>query len=294
VGADSTLANRDLKTLRQELDMKFLICAVEREQEVVIPGGDFIIMPEDKIYIIAGKADIVQFFKKIGLYRTRSKNIMIIGGSKITYYLAKKLLEENSEVKIIEVDENRAHELSEVLPKATVIIGNGSDQNLLFEEGIKKMDAVVTLTGLDEENIVISLLAKKLRVPKVITKVSHFDHPEILESIGLETVIAPKSFTAYKILRYIRSLAESDNKVLTLYKFVNDKAEAAEFRIEKDSKYTEVKLKDLLLKENAIIACIKRGEEIIIPGGEDWIQAGDNVIVISAGKYIRNFEEIFR
>ena len=176
VGADSTLANRDLKTLRQELDMKFLICAVEREQEVVIPGGDFIIMPEDKIYIIAGKADIVQFFKKIGLYRTRSKNIMIIGGSKITYYLAKKLLEENSEVKIIEVDENRAHELSEVLPKATVIIGNGSDQNLLFEEGIKKMDAVVTLTGLDEENIVISLLAKKLRVPKVITKVSHFDH----------------------------------------------------------------------------------------------------------------------
>ena len=117
---------------------------------------------------------------------------------------------------------------------------------------------------------------------------------EILESIGLETVIAPKSFTAYKILRYIRSLAESDNTVLTLYKFVNDKAEAAEFRIEKDSKYTEVKLKDLLLKENAIIACIKRGEEIIIPGGEDWIQAGDNVIVISAGKYIRNFEEIFR
>jgi trk system potassium uptake protein TrkA len=294
VRADSVLANKPLKDIRHDLGIKFLICAVERKGEIAIPGGDFIVKPEDKLYVIAEKNDIVQFFKKIGLYKARSRNVMIIGGSKITYYLAKQLLDEKTGVKIIEVDERRAHELSAALPEAAVIVGNGSNQTLLFEEGIEKMDAVVTLTGLDEENIVISLLAEKVKVPKVITKISHFENPDILENIGLETVIAPKSFTAYKILRYIRSLSDADNKVITLYKFFHDKAEAAEFFIEKESKYTGVQLKDLRLKGNTIIACIKRGNQIIIPGGEDAIQSGDSVIVISANKYIKNFEEIFR
>jgi trk system potassium uptake protein TrkA len=218
---------------------------------------------------------------------------MVIGGSKISYYLTKQLLEAKAEVKIIEVDEMRAHDLSAAFPDATIIVGNGSNQTLLFEEGIQKMDAVVTLTGLDEENIVISLLSKKLNVPKVITKINHFAYPEILESIGLETIISPKSFTAYNILRYVRSLANTNNKVENLYKFVNDKVEAVEFHIEKESKYTNVKLKNLKLKENTIIACIKRNEQIIIPTGEDYIQAGDNVIVICAGRIIKHFEEIF-
>lgn len=294
VSEGSILENKDLKTIRKELQTTFLICVVERNKEVTIPGGDFVIKAHDKVYIIAEKEEIVQFFKKIGLYKTRSKSIMIIGGSKITYYLAKQLLEENSEVKIIEVDDKRAHELSEALPGATVIVGDGSNQALLFEEGIQKMDAVVTLTGMDEENIVVSLLSEKLNVPKVITKISHFTYPEILENIGLGTIIMPKAFTAYIILRHIRSLANTTNKVETLYKFVNDKVEAVEFYIEKESKYTNVKLKNLKLKENTIIACIKRNDQIIIPGGEDHIQAGDNVIVICAGKLLKNFEEIFR
>ena len=293
VSSDSVLVDKDLATLRQELKTKFLICAVERNQDVIIPTGNFVVKAEDKLYVIAGKAEIVQFFKKIGLYKARSKNIMVIGGSKISYYLTKQLLEAKAEVKIIEVDEMRAHDLSAAFPDATIIVGNGSNQTLLFEEGIQKMDAVVTLTGLDEENIVISLLSKKLNVPKVITKINHFAYPEILESIGLETIISPKSFTAYNILRYVRSLANTNNKVENLYKFVNDKVEAVEFHIEKESKYTNVKLKNLKLKENTIIACIKRNEQIIIPTGEDYIQAGDNVIVICAGRIIKHFEEIF-
>jgi trk system potassium uptake protein TrkA len=292
---DSILVNKSLADLRRELQIIFLICAVERSGEVYIPSGDFIIQSKDKLYVTASKADITQFFKKIGLYRSRSKNIMIIGGSKITYYLAKQLIESNSKVKIIEVDEKRAYELSEALPDAVVIAGDGSNKTLLFEEGIETMDAVVTLTGLDEENIVISLLSEKLKVPKVITKVNRFAYHDILESIGLGTVISPKALTAYIILRYVRSLENSMNsKFETLYKLVNDQVEAAEFHISNETNYTNIKFKDLKLKENILIACIIRNNQVIIPRGEDYILPKDNVIVVTAGRILTDFEEIFK
>ncbi|MDD4001113.1 MAG: Trk system potassium transporter TrkA [Bacilli bacterium] len=295
VAEDSCLVGKSLSTLRVELQITFLICAVERDKEVFIPTGNFQIQANDKIYITASKSDIFRFFKKLGLYKSRSKNIMIIGGSKITYYLSKQLLESNANVKIIEVEEKRAHELSELLPNATIIIGDGSNQSLLYEEGIEKMDAVVTLTGLDEENILISLLSEKLKVPKVITKVAHDPYHDIIESIGLGTVISPKILTASIILRYVRSLANTiDSSVETLYKLVNGKVEAAEFHVSKETAYTNLKLKDLKLKENILIACIIRKNQVIIPSGVDNILPNDNVIVVTVGRLLTDLEDIFR
>lgn len=295
VAEDSLLANKNLSQLRKELGITFLICAVERDGHVYIPTGNFIVQPRDRLYVTASREDIALFFKKIGLYKDRSRKIMIIGGGKITYYLAKQLLESKAEVKIIEMDEKRARELSETLPEAIVIAADGSNQDILIEEGLNKSDALVTLTGLDEENIIISLFAEKMKVPKVITKVNHYAYHDILESIGLETIISPKSLTAYTILRYVRSLENTMNsQVQTLYKMVNDRVEAAEFYIANETEYTDILFRDLKLKDNILIASIIRDGVVIIPGGDEVLKAKDSVVVVTTNRYLTALEDIFR
>lgn len=292
---DSLLAGKSLSQLRKELGITFLICAVERDGNVYIPTGNFMLQTKDRIYVTASKEYIAQFFKKIGLYKNRSRNIIIIGGGKITYYLAKQLLESKANVKIIEVDDKRARELSETLPDATIIAADGSNQDILIEEGLKNSDALVTLTGLDEENIIISLFAEKMKVPKVITKVNHYAYRDILESIGLETIISPKSLTAYTILRYVRSLENTLNsQVQTLYKMVNDRVEAAEFYITNETDYTNIYFRDLHLKDNILIASIIRDNKVIIPSGEDFLKAKDSVVVVTTNRYLTTLEDIFR
>jgi trk system potassium uptake protein TrkA len=295
IAENSRIANKSLSQIRKEMQITFLICAVERDSKVYIPDGNFIIQEKDKIYVTASRTDITLFFKQLGLYLNRARNVIIVGGSKITYYLAKQLLDSKSEVKIIEVDQRRAVEFSELLPNAKIIAGDGSNQDLLIEEGIEKADALVTLTGFDEENIIISLFAEKLKVPRVITKVNRDAYHDILGSIGLESIISPKSLTAYQILRYVRSLENTmHSQVQTLYKLVNDQVEAVEFYINNETEYTNIKFKDLKLPRNTLIASIIRDKKVIIPNGEDCLKAKDSVVIVTMDRHLRALEDIFR
>jgi trk system potassium uptake protein TrkA len=197
-------------------------------------------------------------------------------------------------VKIIEVNYDTCELLCELLPKATIIHGDATDHNLLIEEGIEKADAVVALTGMDEENIIMSLYAKMKGVSKVVAKINEDSRVQMVERLGIESIVSAKSVTADAILSYVRARqnsAENEN-VETMYKFVNGRVEAAEFLIKKESKYTNVPLKNLRLKKNNLIACIVRKGKIIIPGGNDHMEIGDSVIVVTMQEKLNALRDI--
>ena len=294
VPANSMLVGKTLSAINQELAVRFLVCAVVRAGEVYIPSGNFILMENDNIHITAAKPEIGKFFRKLKILRQRAKKIMIIGGSRITYYLARQLSESRVDVKIIEMDQVRAHELGEQFPDAVVINGDGTNQELLLEEGIQAVDALVTLTGNDEENIIASLYAKTINVPKVITKVNRISYYNILEKLDLGTIISPKAITANQILRYVRSLSNSiTSQVKTLYKLVNNQVEAAEFYISQETNYTGIKFRNLALRNNILIACIIRDKAVIIPHGDDFLQVGDSAIIVTTQK-LKDLEDILK
>lgn len=291
---NSFFIGKTLSSIRTELKIRFLICAVERDGHVYIPDGNFMIQAKDKVYMTASVNEINNLFKQLGILRNRSKNIMLIGGGKITFYLAKQLIESNAKVRIIELNNERCQALCESIPEASIIHGDGSSQELLLEEGIHNVDAVVTLTSLDEENIIISLFAEAMKVPKVITKINHYTYTGILESIGLGSVISPKIITANQILRYVRSLNNTMSQVLNLYKLVNNQIEATEFYISEETEYTNVTLRELPLKSDTLIACIIRNNTVIIPTGDDMIKAKDSVVIISKMRSMKNFEDALK
>ena len=216
---------------------------------------------------------------------------MIIGGGVISYYLAKQLLDANCNVKIIEMDRDRCYELKELLPNVNVIVGDGTNRELLIEEGISDVDAFITLTGFDEENIILSLYAQQQNISKVVTKINNVSYFDIYSNLDLSSIISPKSITAYNILRYVRSLQNAiDSKVETLYKLINNQIEALEFLITKESEVTNIKLKDLKIKDDILIAAIIRGSKIIIPTGDDVILPGDRVVIVTTLDNINDFD----
>lgn len=280
---DNPLQGHTLAEIYKKYKIKFLICAVQRGDDIFIPNGNFILEAKDKINIIASHHEIKQFFKIIGTYRTRVKTVMICGGSKTAYYLAQKLLSIGMNVKIIEKKEEGCHELSEMLPKATIIWGNAAEHELLQEEGITRADAFLALTGVDEENIIMSLYAQSQNVPKVITKVNSDSLHAITNQLELDSVVSPKRVTANAIVSYVRAMEHSlsSDHIETLYRLVDDKLEALEFIAKGQATYINIPLKQLPLKDNILIACIVRKRKTIIPGGDDVILAGDSVIIVT-------------
>ncbi|MFA9379514.1 MAG: Trk system potassium transporter TrkA [Acetanaerobacterium sp.] len=278
-----------------ELGHKYniLVCAVQREDSVHIPDGDFLLRPGDKLHITASHPELASFLKSIGMLRDKIRSVMIIGGGKIAFYLVRHLQELNMRITIIEFDRERCHVLSDAFPKAQVIHGDGTDQGLLFEEGVDRMDACISLTDIDEENIVISLYATTQGVEKIITKVNRISFLDMLTSIGLDTIISPKSTTANRIVRYIRAMRNSEgSSVKTLYKIINNQVEALEFAVSERSKLTGVPLRELTLKKNLLIAGIIRSGKLVIPRGDDTIEPKDSVIVVATNQYLRNLNDI--
>lgn len=288
------LIGKSVKDISAEYDNKFLIAIVYRGEEAFIPRGDFIIERGDNIHIIATETEIASFTKRLKIFKPRAKTVMIIGGGKIAYYLAQRLIDANVSVKIIENDKVRTAELAEDLPKATVILGDGTEQELLAEEGLKGSDAFVALTGMDEENVIVSLFAKQEGVSKVISKV---DKPSIFDMVkmfGLDTVVSPRTVIANHIIRFVRAhQADSGSGINTLYK-LHDKVEALEFNVEKDFGGIGVPLKDLGLKRNILIGGIVRGREYILPDGNSKLLVGDKVIVVTAVSQITQLGQILR
>ncbi|WP_304509566.1 Trk system potassium transporter TrkA [Anaerotignum sp.] len=294
IPAHSPLNGMPLWAIYKEFQVKILICAVQREDEVVIPSGDFVLKSGDKINITASHLEIARFFRAIGIFRSSVKSVMIIGGGRIAYYLAKELNAIHVKVKIIERDLKRCEYLCEVLPDSVIIHGDGTDKELLHEEGLEKTDAFVTLTGMDEENIITALYAKEKKVSKVIAKINKISFHEILDNLNIDSFISPKTIAAQNIVRYVRAMKNSErsNNVVTLHTLINDQVEAVEFQVKEDSPIVGIPLKDYNRKDGLIVAAIIRGTQIIIPSGKDAIEKGDNVVIVTTKKHLTDINEI--
>lgn len=291
---ESRLNGLSLAEIYQKLQIKILVCAVKRGNEVYIPDGDFVIQSGDKLHIAATHQDLKSFFKSFGRKTMKIRNVLICGGGHLCFYLTSQLLQAGMQVRIIEKNEERCEVLCENFPRATIIHGDATDHDLLIEEGIQEADALVALTGMDEENIILSLFAKSQGVEKIIAKVNEDSRAQMVEGMGIDSIISAKSATADAIMSYVRARKNSysSDNVETMYQLVNGKVEAQEFIIRKECQFTNVPLKDLETKPNNLIACIGRKREIIIPNGDDHIEVGDSVIVVTKGHVIDSFSDI--
>lgn len=295
VDEKSNLVGLKLQSLRTKYQIHVLVCAVLRNNEVVIPRGDFVFEAKDKLYITSNPQQITKFFKCFNIIKEKPKNAIIIGGGKIAYYLIPKMIDSNIGIKVIEIDKKKCVELSEAFPEITVINGDGTNQKLLLEEGIESTDSILTLTGYDEENIIISMYAKNKNVAKVITKINRENYNFMLENVGLDSLISPKEITANNIIRYARGMESSmGSEFRTLYKLVENKVEALEFFIATKTQYTSIPLKNLEVKSDILIASIIRDGVVIIPSGDDTIEALDTVIIITTKQQLKDLSEIIK
>lgn len=279
---NSKLDGCRIRDLSKNIKSNILICAVERENGVFIPSGDFVLHAKDVISFVGKKSQQMDFLRELGLATDKSKSVMIIGGSNVGYYLAKSLEELRVDVKIIDSDPEKCNTLASILDSATIINGDATDKNVLLEEGIENVGTVIALTGLDEENIMISLYAKSVSNCKVITKINRINFEDVISSLNLGSVINPKLISADSITRYVRGMQNSYGPdIETLYRIASGKAEALEFRVKKEFKGIKVPLMDLKLKPNLLLACIHRNGNLIIPGGHDYLEINDTVIVVT-------------
>ncbi len=289
----SPLAGAKLSELRQRSSAQFLICTVSRGERVYIPDGNFELKAGDRVGLTATLPELQKLLKSIGIVQKKARNIMILGGSRTAYYLAKLLIGAGCSVKIIEQDGDMCEDLTQALPKAVVIQGNGMGQELLFEEGLTSMDAFVSLTGMDEENILLAFFASSQNVPKAIAKVNGDEMSAMAERLGLESQVSPKKIISDVIVRYARALENSlGSPVETLYKLGDGQAEALEFTVNGKSAITGIPLKDLPTRQGVLIAGILRERKSIIPAGDDMILPGDRVIVIATGRRLRDLSDI--
>lgn len=279
----TVIAPVNLHNLYKKVKTKFLVCAVQRDKEVLIPTGDFIIRNNDRLSIAATHKSIEKFFRSSGLMKDKVKSVMIAGGGMIGYYLASQLLAVGMRVKIIEKDEDRSLEIARLLPKAIVICGDGTDQALLLEEGIMSVDAFVALTGIDEENIILSLFAKENTNAKVVTKINRDNYINIASQIGIDCIVSPKSLVVSNVISYVRSLDNAaDSEIESLYHLVGGEVEAIEFKVKENvENVVGIPLKDMKLKGNILISAIIRKREIIIPDGNTEIELGDSVVIVA-------------
>ena len=290
----SCLIGLSLADMYNRFQIKLLVCAVERGEEVFIPDGDYVLRAGDRLHIAASHMEIELFFKLLGQRKEKIKKVIICGGGRVSYYLSTQLCKIGMQVKIIEIDEKKCENLCELLPKATVINGDATDHDLLIEEGIQDADALIALTGMDEENIIMSLFAKSQGVSKIIVKVNEDRRARMIQEFGIDSIVSAKAATADAILSYVRARRNSQGSanVETMYQLVDGKVEALEFIVKSQTNYTGIPLKDLSLKVNNLLACIARKRKIIIPNGDDCIQVGDSVIIITMEKHIQDIQDI--
>ena len=293
IGKDSPLLGMKLYNLNQTLHTSVLVCTAMRGDDVIIPNGNFEFHENDVISIASTRKNAIEFFRKIGTATHRVANAILAGGGAISYYLAKSLIAFGIHVTIIDIDPVRCDYLSEALPDATIICGDATDQNLLSQEGLEHAQGFAALTGLDEENILLSLYANEVSGARTVTKINRLNFTSIINNLNLGSIVYPRVITADYILKHVRSTSYSRNSnVEKLYKLANGRVEALEFIIKEDSAVAGIPLQNLNRRKNTLVCCIYRNNEVIIPTGQDMMLAGDSVLVVIYGYRIYDIQEI--
>lgn len=292
---DSPFCGINLSDLRRIHKAKFLICAVERDGTVTIPRGDFILQAGDRIELTAARTETQRLLRTMGILQKQARNVMILGASHIGFYVAHQLKESGTKVKLIDRDHDRCEQVREKLEGCSVICGDGTQQELLLQEGLRSMDAFCALTDMDEENILLAYYAASQGVPKVITKINRPELMAIAAKLGLDTIVSSRTASSNVVTRYARALQNSmGSNMESLYRLLDDKAEALEFHVEDDFPQLGKPLKDMNLKNNVLVAGISRGRRSLIPSGDDVILSGDRVVVFAAGTHIDKLSDILR
>ena len=290
---DSPICGMSLIELRNKWNIRFLICAVGRGEEVFVPSGHFVLQSGDVICVTAPETEIPRFFKEAGAFKMPVRNILVAGGGRISYYLQELLQKTRIRSTVIEEDPALCREMAEQF-SCTVINSDAAEQEVLLEQGLESTDAYIALSDRDEENAITSMYARNRGVEKVITLIRKRNHSDIYKNAGLQTVVSPKDSTATYLLRYVRALANvRGSEIESLYKIMGGKVEAVEFLVKEDLPgLTNTPLKKLELHKGILIACIVHEDQIVIPSGDDKIENGDTVIVIAAGGQLKGIKDI--
>lgn len=295
INADNPLCGMSLRQIGARYPEQILVCAVNRNGEVFIPKGDFVLLADDRVSVVGTHANIASFFRQLGLMKKKIRSVMIIGGGKIGYYLAKRL-ESAGGIKIKIIDNNRETclELDRLLNKCDICCADGTDSDTLEEEGIADMDAVVALTGIDEENIIISLIADLHKVEKVVIKVSRSSLNRLLHKLQSESFIAPRYITAGNVVRYVRAISDSSgmSKIHALHKLVGGQLEALEFIASSDFPGCGEKLKNLHIRKNTLVACMLRNDKVVYANGDAEILPDDRVVVVTTNEAVADLRDI--
>ncbi|HAA25849.1 MAG TPA: Trk system potassium transporter TrkA [Ruminiclostridium sp.] len=288
-----SIVGMKIREIAEKISSTILIGAVVRNDEIIIPNGDFRIEEDDILHIVGKPAIVSSFCRQIGIDNQKIKNVMIAGGGRIAYYLAKFLEETGIKAKIVEINEERCVELSELLPHTLIINGDGTDDTLLHSENLSEMGAFVALTDMDEENFMSALMAKQAGVQKVIAKINRNNYIGIIKSLGIESVINPSQIITNHILRYVRGMKNAQGSPIeALFRIIDGRAEAIEFTANESTDFLNIPLRDLKFKEGILVAVIVRKNDILIPHGNDMIKAGDSVILIVRGRKISDLNDI--
>ena len=291
----SLLCNMSVRDVVMKLHCDILFCAIERESEVHIAKGNFVFLGGDIISFIASPKNAYDFFKKIGLVTHPAREVMVAGGGRITHYLCEAMSKSGASIKVIEKDRALCERLCNLWNNVSVINGDSAKKEILLEEGISGADAFVSLTSLDEENIILSLFAKSEGVPKLITKINRPDYDGVIDGLKLDSTVYPKNIASDKILAMVRGLKNRmGSNVETLYNLIPGKVEAAEFKIKEDPHITDKPLSELKFKDGVLICAILRGDDVIMPRGNDVIKSGDSVIVVSGITALHDITDILR
>lgn len=293
VDKESKLCGVSLSSLDGIVGCKVLVCAVLRDGKALIPSGDFVLEENDLIFVTASSKVLTVLLKNLGIITKKTKRVTLCGGGKITYYLARLLIRDGISVKIIEINPNRCKELADLLPECDIILGNASNEGLLESEGVDTSDAVVSLTGLDELNVIISLYSKSKNVSQVVTKLSRLNQIGVIDSL-LGGYVCPKELCSNNIVRYVRAMKNQAGAAVSVHAIANGQAEALEFRANENTKNCGVPLKNIKLKKDILLACITKNGVVEIPNGDSTFNKGDTIIAVTTGdKVIDNINDIF-
>ena len=294
IDANSKLKDLALSAMNGIVKTRVLVCAVLRNGESVTPNGNFVLQEGDRIFVTAPTENLTVMLKNLGIIARRASKVILCGGGRVSYYLADLLEKDNISVQIIDKDSQRCHALAAALPETTVICGDATNHDLLESEGLADCDALVTLTGVDELNMIISLYGGSRKVPQIITKLSHLGSRSIIDSLSLGSIVCPKELCSSNIVRYVRAMRNQTGAAVSLHTIADGQAEAVEFQVDKNTRNCGIPLKDLKLKPNVLIASITHGATTQVPSGSSVFLEGDSLVVVTSGRgVLQQLNDIF-